>query len=240
VRRYTDENGAQIPLDLDDRDRLASIRAVAALMTVGVGAVAWVIALQPTNDMDTLHDTGPGAFASFISLWLLMVAAMMLPGAAPAVSRYACASESVRRLLLFVGLYLAVWAAVGVALYPFSALYRPQGSVLAGAVVLAAGVYELTPLKQHFRRRCSADNRLRSGVEFGLYCVGARIGLMLMQVALGGMNTIWMSVVGVLMLAQKVLPANMVVDVPLAVAIVGLGMLILVAPASVPGFMPPV
>jgi predicted metal-binding membrane protein len=237
VQRDMHEHGAQIRLDLDDRDRLASLRSVAALMTVGVGAVAWVIALQPTNAMGLLHGTGPGSFVSFISLWLLMVAAMMLPGAAPAVSRYACASASVRRLLLFVGLYLAVWAVVGLALYAFPALYRPRGSLLAGAVVLAAGVYELTPLKQHFRRRCGADNRLRSGVEFGLYCVGASIGLMLMQVALGGMNAIWLSVVGALMLAQKVLPPRAVVDVPLAVAIIGLGLLLLVAPASVPGFM---
>ena len=60
-----------------------------------------------------------------------------------------------------------------------------------------------------------------------------------MQEALGVMSVTWMSVVGVLMLAQKVLPAKAVVDVPLALAIVGLGILIAVAPSSVPGFMPP-
>jgi len=52
------------------------------------------------------------------------------------------------------------------------------------------------------------------------------------------MSVTWMSVVGVLMLAQKVLPAKAVVDVPLALAIIGLGSLIVVAPSSVPGFMP--
>jgi len=62
---------------------------------------------------------------------------------------------------------------------------------------------------------------------------------MLMQVVLGAMSVIWMSVLGVLMLAQKVLPAKAVFDVPLALAIVGLGILIVVAPSSVPGFMPP-
>jgi len=62
---------------------------------------------------------------------------------------------------------------------------------------------------------------------------------MLMQVGLGVMSLTWMSVVGVLMLAQKVLPAKAVFDVPLALAIVGLGILIVVAPSSVPGFMPP-
>src|SRR5438552_14080522 len=128
--------------------------------------------------------------------------------AAPAVFRHAYASDSVRGLLLFVGSYLAVWALIGVALYPVYSLYRPHGSVTAGALVFAAGVYEFTPLKQHFRRRCKVDKSLRSGVEFGLYCVGSSIGLMLVQVALGFMSVTWMSVVGVLMLAQKVLPAK--------------------------------
>ena len=89
----------------------------------------------------------------------------------------------------------------------------------------------------HIRRRCSES--LRSGVEFGLYCVGSSIGLMLMQVPLGVMSVTWMSVVGFLMLAQKVLPVKAAFDVPLAVAIVALGILIVVAPSSVPGFMPP-
>ena len=242
MHRYTDENGLQMVLDLDDRDRLAGIRAVAALTTVGLGAGAWVIALQQMNGMeDTMRYTGSGSFASFISQWVLMIAAMMLPGAAPAVFRRASASDSVRGLLLFVGSYLAVWALIGVALYAVYSLYRPHGSVAAGALVIAAGVYEFTPLKQHFRRRCSVDlvKGLRSGVEFGLYCVGSNIGLMLMQEALGVMSVTWMSVVGVLMLAQKVLPAKAVFDVPLALAIVGLGILIAVAPSSVPGFMPP-
>jgi predicted metal-binding membrane protein len=58
-------------------------------------------------------------------------------------------------------------------------------------------------------------------------------------VALGVMSVTWMSVIAVLVLAQKVLPAKAAVDVPLALAIVGLGVLIVIAPASVPGLAPP-
>jgi predicted metal-binding membrane protein len=235
VHRYTDEHGLHMVLDLDERDRLAAIRAVAALATVGLGTVAWVIALQQMNGIDPMGVTGRGSFVSSIDLWVLMVAAMMLPGAAPAVFKHACDSESVRSLLLFVGSYLAVWALIGVALYAVSSSYSLHGSA-AGAVAIAAGVYELTPLKQYFRRGCS--DSLRSGVEFGLYCVGSNLGLMLTQVALGLMSVTGMSVVGGLMLAQKVLPARAAFDVPLALALVALGMLILVAPSSVPGFMP--
>jgi predicted metal-binding membrane protein len=162
-----------------------------------------------------------------------MMAAMMLPGAAPAVVRRAHAGGA-RAVPLFVGSYLAVWAIVGVAVY---ALYRPHGSVAAGAVAIAAGAYEFTPLKRHFRRRCR--ERVRSGFGFGLCCAGSSIGLMLMLVALGVMSVTWMSVIAVVVLAQKLLPAKAAVDVPLALAIVGLGILIVIAPSLVPGLTPP-
>jgi predicted metal-binding membrane protein len=106
----------------------------------------------------------------------------------------------------------------------------------AGAAVIAAGVHEFTPLKQHCRRRCRES--VRSGFQFGRYCVGSSIGLMLMLVALGVMSITWMSVIAVLVLAQKVLPPRTSIDVSLALAIVGLGIVIVLAPSSVPGLMP--
>jgi predicted metal-binding membrane protein len=117
------------------------------------------------------------------------------------------------------------------------ALYRPHGPVAAAVVVLAAGAYELTPLKRHFRRRCR--DSVRSGFQFGLCCVGSSIGLMAMLVALGAMSVTWMSVTAILVLAQKLLPPKAAVDAPLALAIVGLGIWIILAPSSVPGLTPP-
>jgi predicted metal-binding membrane protein len=171
--------------------------------------------------------------SSSVALWVSMMAALVLPGAAPAVLRRAHV-HGVRAVPLFVGSYLAVWALVGVAVY---ALYRPHGSSAAGALVIAAGVYEFTRLKQDFRRRCRES--VRSGFEFGLCCVGSSIGLMLMLVVLGVMSVTWMSVIAVLVLVQKLLPAKAAIDVPLALAIVGLGILIVLAPSSVPGLTPP-
>src|SRR5207245_9459265 len=140
-------------------------------------------------------------FACFVALWVSMMAAMMLPGATPAVLRRAHASGRVRAVPLFVGSYLAVWTLVGVVVY---ALYRPHGSFAAGAVAIEAGVYEFTPLKQHFRRRCRAN--VRSGFGFGLYCVGSSIGLMLILVAVRVMSFAWMAVLAVLVLAPKLPP----------------------------------
>jgi predicted metal-binding membrane protein len=208
--------------------------AAALTATLGLAAASWVVAVSQMNGMDMGVETRLGSFAFFVALWVWMMAAMMLPGAAPAVLRRTHASGRVRAVPLFVASYLGVWALVGLAVY---ALDRPHGSSVAGAVAIAAGVYEFTPLKQRFRQRCRQS--VGSGFEFGLCCVGSSIGLMVMLVALSVMSVTWMVVIAVVALAQKLLPPRAAIDVPLALAIVGLGILIVIAPSSVPGLLPP-
>ena len=133
--------------------------AAALAVTLGLAAAAWVVAVRQMSGMDMGVATRLGSFAFFAAVWVTMMAAMMLPGAVPAVVRRVQASGRLRGVPLFLGSYLAVWALAGVAVY---ALYRPHGVVVAGAVVIAAGAYELTPLKQHFRRRCQESRRLRA------------------------------------------------------------------------------
>src|SRR6266852_4187469 len=206
-------------------------RAAAALAaTLGLSAAAWVVTVRQMHGMDMGVATPLGSFALFVALW----AAMMLPGAALAVLSRAPANGPVPAVVPFVASYLAVWTLVGALVY---AVYRPHGSAVAGALVIAAGVYELTRLKQHCRRCCREN--ARSGFAFGLYCVGSSIGLMVMLLALGVMSVTWMGVIAALVLVQKLLPAKAAIDVPLALAIVALGTLILIAPASVPGLTPP-
>jgi predicted metal-binding membrane protein len=211
------------------------MRTAAALTaTLGLAGVSWVVAVQQMSDMDMGAATDLGSFAFFIAVWVPMMAAMMLPGAVPAVSSFIRANDRALAAPLFAASYLAVWTLVGLAVY---VLYRPHGSSAAGALTIAAGVYELTALKRDCRRRCRKS--VRSGFQFGLYCVGSSIGLMLMLVALGVMSVTWMSVVAVLVLAQKLLPPRASIDVPIALAIVGLGVLIVIAPSSVPGLVRP-
>jgi predicted metal-binding membrane protein len=203
----------------------ASVRTAAtgaALATLGLAAASWVLALRQMNDMGMGDVTRLGSVTFFVGLWVSMMAAMMLPSAAPAVWNRTRVSGRVRAVPFFLGSYLAVWTVVGIAI---SALYRPHGWSAAGVAVIAAGAYELTPLKQHCRRRCRES--VRSGFEFGFYCVGSSIGLMVMLVALGVMNVTWMIVITVLVVAQKLLPAKAAIDVPLALAMVGLGLLTL-------------
>jgi predicted metal-binding membrane protein len=214
----------------------ALTRASAAALagTLALAAACWVIAVRRMAGMDMGTATRLGSFGGFIAVWVVMMAAMMLPGAAPAVLKRARASSGLRTVPLFIGSYLAVWAVAGTAVY---ALYRPHGTVAAGVVVIAAGAYEFTPFKRTFRRRCRESGG--AGLAFGLCCAGSSIGLMATLVALGVMSVTWMSVIAVLVVGQKLLPSEAAVDVPVALAIVGLGIWIILAPASVPGLMPP-
>ncbi|HEX9346264.1 MAG TPA: DUF2182 domain-containing protein [Gemmatimonadales bacterium] len=212
-------------------------RAGAALAaTLGLAAAAWVVTVRQMHGMDMGAATALGSFAFFVALWAVMMAAMMLPGLAPAVWSRARTSGAVRALVPFVASYLVVWTLVGALIY---ALYRPHGTWAAGLIVIAAGLYELTRLKQHCRRCCRARTRSGGGFEFGLYCVGSSIGLMIMLVALGVMSIPWMLVIAALVFAQKLMPARAAIDVPLALAIVALGILIIGAPGFVPGLLPP-
>jgi predicted metal-binding membrane protein len=192
---------------------MSSARTGALVTTLGLAVLAWLIALHEMDGMDMGYATELGSAGSFAVLWISMMAAMMLPGATQATVRVA-------RVVPFVATYLAVWAAVGVAVY---ALYQPHSAVAAGVVTVAAGLYELTPLKRRCRERCRED---RSGLAFGVHCVGASIGLMAVFVALGVMNVAWMAVVAVLVAAQKLLAPRTSIDVPLALAIVALGLIV--------------
>jgi predicted metal-binding membrane protein len=213
--------------------RAAGTTAAALAVTLGLAAVSWVVAVWQMTGMDMGVATRLGAFGSFAAAWTPMMAAMMLPGAAPAVARRAHA-RGIRAVPLFIGSYLAVWALAGVVVY---AVYRPHGPAAAGAVVIAAGVYELTPLKRQFRSRCL--ERAGHGFGFALCCAGSSVGLMAMLVVLGVMSVTWMCVIAVIVTVQKVLPAKAAIDVPLALAVTGLGVLIVIAPSAVPGLMPP-
>ena len=109
------------------------------------------------------------------------------PGAAPAVLRGVHATGRLSAGALFVASYLAVWALLGVAVYP---LYRPHGTLVAGHSRSLLG-----STSSHRSNGTSAGTVARActGFQFGLLCVGSSIGLMLMFVALGVMGVIWMS-----------------------------------------------
>jgi predicted metal-binding membrane protein len=228
--------GEQVRVDTAGTTTGTGVAATATALTatLGLAAASWVVAVRQMNGMDMGVATRLGSFAFFVGLWVVMMAAMMLPGTVPVVLKGTYGNSYLRALPLFLGSYLAVWALVGVLVY---AVYRPHGTVAAGAIAIAAGIYELTPLKRHFRRRC--HDSYGSGIGFGICCVGSSIWLMLMLVAFGVMSVTWMAVIAAVVVAQKLLPMKAAIDVPLALAIVGLGILIVIAPSALPGLTPP-
>ncbi len=188
--------------------RAAAPVVVVLAATLVLATACWVAAARLMDGMDMGVATRPGSFGFFIATWMTMMAAMMLPGAASAIVRHASVIGRLRAVPPFAVSYLAVWALAGVVAY---AVDRPHGSVAAGMVVIAAGGYELTPIKRHFRRRCRVD--VGSGLGFGLCCTGSCVGLMAMLLALDVMSLFWMSVVAVLAGVQKLLPAKAAIDI---------------------------
>ena len=211
-----------------------NLAPAATAATLALAGGCWVLAVRQMSGMNMGVGTELGSFAFFLGIWVTMMAAMMLPGATVAISRRARDSGVVRAVAPFAAAYVAVWTAVGVLVY---ALYRPHGTLVAGIVVIAAGVYELTPVKRRCRTRCR--QRVESGFGFGLDCVGSSIGLMAVLVVVGVMSIAWMSTITIVLIVQKLLPARIALDLPIALAILALGLLIVISPSSVPGLMPP-
>lgn len=147
---------------------------------------------------------------------VLAMVAMMIPGALPATAK-----QERRAAPVFLVTYLSVWALIAVIV---NSLYRMPSSTVSAAIVIAAGLYELTPVKQQFRRRC--QEAVHSGFELGLCCLGSSIGLMAVLVAVNMMSISWMITIAAIIAAQKIFREKTAVDVALALAMIALGALI--------------
>jgi len=203
---------------------MTSTRTAALTTTLGAVAACWLIAAQQMRGMDMSTETTLGSFPFFIGIWAAMMAAMMLPGALPTVLHFARVHGRALAAPFFAASYVAVWIVFGLGVYP---VYRPHGAWIAGVLTIAAGIYELTPFKRSCRRRCRET--VRSGFELGIYCVGSSVGLMVVLVALGVMSLTWMAGIAALVFVQKLVPPTRFVDIPVAVAILTVGSIVLLS-----------
>jgi predicted metal-binding membrane protein len=178
-----------------------------------------------------------------------MTAAMMLPSATPAVLDVARAARGLATVLFAAG-FLAVWTAYGLAAYGAYRLmtafdtdwlaWDHLGPHVVGGTIIAAGVYELTPVKELLLGRCrridpaEPGSALRAGLRNGVECVACCFGLMAVLFAVGVMSIFWMALVAGVIFAQKVLPFGMRLPRAVGAALVALGILVAVAPSSVP------
>jgi predicted metal-binding membrane protein len=217
------------------------------------GAVAaWAVTVDRMRGMDEGPGTDLGGLGWYLGIWITMTAAMMLPSAAPAARHVARLARRAPTLLFTAG-YLAVWTGYGLLAYGVFRLvtsfdtgwlaWDRGGPYAVGTVILAAGLYELTPLKRLSLRRCRRaphdGNALRSGLAHGLDCVGCSGALMAVLFVLGAMSLFWMAVVAVAIFAEKVLPRGPRLAPVFAVALVALAIWVGMSPASVPGLTEP-
>jgi predicted metal-binding membrane protein len=216
--------------------------AITVAIVLGVAAVAW--AVTAWQMLGSGMAMGLGSVASFATIWVVMMAAMMLPSAIPLVYRFALHAEGRRTRPVAVGIlglvYLTVWLAFGVACYlAYNALGMPwRNQALAGGAALGlAALYALTPLKRISQDRCREVSALRgplpfnlvhagavAGWRYGLSCLGCSAGLMVAMVLVGLTSLGWTIVLAVLVLVYKFTPpAAWRLDVALAALVAVLG-----------------
>jgi predicted metal-binding membrane protein len=231
-------------------EQLMARRGTIALFAGAVAA--WAVTVDRMRGMDAGPGTDLGALGWYLGIWVTMTVAMMLPSAVPAARHVARLARGVPTLFFTAG-YLAVWTCYGLLAYGVFRLvtsfdfgwlaWDRGGPYAAGGVVVAAGLYELTPLKRLNLRRCRSPRHpgsaLGSGLAHGLDCVGCSGALMAVLFVLGVMSLSWMTVVAVAIFAEKVLPHGPRLAPLFAVALVALGFWVAVSPASVPGLTEP-
>lgn len=224
------------------RDRLVALLTLAA-----VSALAWGWLWAMAQDMAAGQPTASPAPSGFhplglaltLVMWIVMMAGMMLPSAAPAILLYG----TLRRrhgergtvlpgLWVFAGGYLLAWSAFSLAATVAQASLEHVALLDAGmastsarlsaALLVVAGLYQLTPLKLACLSKCSNPleffitrwrdgtiGAIRMGITLGAYCVGCCWALMLLLFAAGVMNLAWVAIIAAFVLVEKVWPSRL-------------------------------
>lgn len=232
---------ASILTSVLQRDRWIVIGGLAAVI-----ALSWLYVFQQTGmDMQAMGDMampmGPvpwssGHFAVIVIMWIVMMGAMMLPSATPAILLYATITRRRRQkgaaapaAGLFALGYAAVWGVFGVLAATLqwgldrALLLSPQMATtsvaVAGIVLIAAGLYQWSPLKQACLRQCrspldfllihwrdGARGAVAMGGRHGLFCLGCCWVLMLLLLVGGAMNLLWVAGIALYVLVEKLAP----------------------------------
>jgi predicted metal-binding membrane protein len=240
-------------------------------LLVILAAVAWALTDDRMSGMDAGPGTDTGTLGFFIGVWVVMMAAMMFPSIAPMVLMHVRMQEGKRErgqpvvvgaTTLFVGGYLVAWSGAGLLGYALFQLgdaisgdlfsWDSGGPYLAGGVIVAASIYQLTPLKNACLRKCRNPfmflmtrwqpgrlGALRMGIEHGGWCVGCCWMLMAALFALGVMSIGWMAFIAALIATEKLLPWQALANRGIAVLLLALGLAVAFTPGDVPGLTLP-
>jgi len=256
-------NGAQT-------DPISFQRNVILSLLLALATAAWALLVwQGTGvDMDMAMDTPTMGLRAplFLAIWVTIMVAMMFPTAAPMILTFHKVQAGKRQrgeafvsTWIFVAAYLFVWALSGVAAYgaalgaeAFAArtdLSSDTAARIGGMVLVAAGLYQLTPLKDLCLAKCrtpltfimtswrdGAAGALRMGVLHGAYCLGCCWLLFVILFPLGIMNIAAMAVITLVIFGEKTLPWGRAVARGAAALLIVYGLAVVAAPQLLPTF----
>jgi predicted metal-binding membrane protein len=204
---------------------------IAGAGLVFVTAAAWVFVIASSRDEEMEITVGA---AAFVGSWTVMMAAMMLPSVAPFALLYARGASSATAPGLLAAGYLGVWALVGIPAYLLDRALGMEHPAATAAVLIAAGLYQLSPFKQACLSKCRSPvdflvkhwrpgfrGAFRLGAHHGAYCLGCCIALMAILVVAGGMGLVWVVAIALVVAVEKLFPHG-----PLLGRIAGIGFIV--------------
>jgi predicted metal-binding membrane protein len=256
--------------------RLSAARlSVALAAPVAVAVAAWLYLAAAMPSMSGAADMagllcrampmqsaplGSSRLLALAAMWVVMMAAMMLPTALPMVVTYARlraagpeTAHAAADVALFVVGYIATWSAFSIAATALQGLLTEfaylspmtmtlASAPVAGAVLVAAGLYQWLPWKDACLGRCRSPigflmtawrdgpgGALAMGWRHGLFCVGCCWALMAVLFVTGVMNPFWMVVLTGYMLAEKIAPGGAVLAKAVGAALIGAGLWMMLA-----------
>jgi len=232
--------------------------ALAALAAAG-----WAVIVVQAGSMGSGAGAKGLALLPFLGLWILMMAAMMLPSVAPvavlwtrAIGGTSTRPRRAARMSMFLSGYLLAWAACG--LVAFAALTGTERLLTASpttakwlgiSIFVAAGLYQLTPWKDWCLRRCRSpigallhyvgfkgrSRDLRVGIHHGVTCVGCCWGLMIVLIAVGVMNLAAMAALAIVIFAEKLTRHGRLFGQAVGIVLVASGVVAIWFPFLLPG-----
>ena len=247
----------------------AQIGLLGALLALAL--LAWFVTDNRMGEMDSTPGMALGSLGFYLTVWVVMMAAMMFPSVVPTVLMYDRLREGHRArgrgaspdaTALFVAGYLLVWTLAGLGAYAVFELVRAidppflawdeAGRYVTAGVIVAAAIYQVTPLKQACLVKCRSPmmflaerwrhgrgGGLELGARHGAWCLGCCWALMAALFAVGVMSLGWMALIAAFIAAEKLLPWPVAARRTVAVLLLFLGLGVAIVPADVPGFAEP-
>ena len=252
-------------IERSSSDRLKRQRRLILISLLTLAAVSWVLVVRQTGMPEGAGPTMGMTVPLFLAAWVAMMVAMMFPTAAPMIMMFATVSTGKRQrgqpfvpTWIFVGSYLMIWVAFGVladivavgagALSKQSIWVMENAPRLGGLLLLLAGAYQLSPLKNVCLTKCRSPlsfiltswrdgptGAVRMGLKHGAYCLGCCWLLFAILFPLGIMNIAVMVALTLLIFAEKTVPIGPMIGRLAGVGLIGYGALVVLVPHVLPG-----